>query len=177
MEKKVKNRKLLLRLLVTLVVFTFLCAPAVQAGKVQLDEGTEVKIKFDPGMNISSGNLQKGIPLLIYLAKPVEVGGKIILEEGAMGKAEVLEVMSASKPGKPGYLKVGFIDIKPNGDYKTLDGANVKLKGEVEVNGKGKKILSWIFIFGLFIRGGEATLPSDAIYTIHTAETIRLSND
>lgn len=171
------NRNLLLRLLVTILVFIFLCVPAVQAGKVQIPVDTEIKVKFDPVMNISSGNLQQGIPLLIYLAKPVEVGGKIILEEGAMGKAEVLEIKPASKPGKPGYLKVGFVDIKPNGDYKTLDGANIKLKGEVEANGKGKKLLSWIFIFGLFIKGGEATLPSDAIYTIHTAETIRLSND
>ncbi len=171
------NRKLRSRLLVTLVVFIFLCASLAQAGKVQIPEDTEVKVKFDLGMNISSGNLQQGIPLLIYLAKPVEIGGKIIIEEGAMGKAEVLEVKGASKPGKPGYLKVGFIEIKPKGDYKTLDGSNIKLKGEVEADGKGKKLLSWILIFGLFIKGGEATLPSDAVYTIHTAETIRLSND
>ena len=94
-----------------------------------------------------------------------------------MGKAEVLEVKSASKPGKPGYLKVGFVDIKPKGEYNTLDSASVKLKGEVEAKGKGKKLLSWLLIFGLFIKGGEATLPSDAIYTIYTAETIRFSND
>jgi len=173
----VDYKKSLLGILTTTFIFVFLCVPVSKAGKVQIPEGTEVKVKFDPSMNISSRNLQPGIPLLIYLAQSIEVGGKVIVEEGAMGKAQVLEVKRASKPGKPGYLKVGFVSVEPKGEYNTTDGSDIKLKGEVEVNGKGKKLLSWIFIFGLFIKGGEAKLPSDATYTVFTAETVRLSND
>ena len=76
------NKKLPYRLLAALFIFIFLCTPIIHAGKVQIPEDTELKVKFDPGMNISSGNLQQGIPLLIYLAEPVEIGGKIIIEEG-----------------------------------------------------------------------------------------------
>jgi hypothetical protein len=173
----VDYRKSTLRIFLTTIIALFFFAPIIQAGKIQIPEETPVKVRFDPSMKISSKTLQPGIPLLIYLAEPVEIGGKVIIEKGAMGKAEVLEVKHASKPGKPGYLKVGFISIKPKGEYNTLDGSSIKLAGEVEANGKGKKLLSWLFIFGLFIKGSEATLPSDAIYTVHTAETIRVSND
>jgi hypothetical protein len=173
----VDYRKLSLRIFLTTFSALLLFAPVIHAGKVQIPEGTEVKVKFDPSMKINSKTLQPGIPLLIYLAEPVEIGGRVIIEKGAMGKAEVLDVKKASKPGKPGYLKVGFVDIRPKGEYNTLDSANIKLKGEVEAEGGGKKLLSLLFIFGLFIKGGEAVLPSDAIYTVRTAETIRLSND
>jgi len=171
------DKKMIMRIFLTAVFALLFIVPNIQAGKVQIPEDTEVKVKFDPGMKISSKLLQPGIPLLIYLAEPVEIGGKVIIEEGAMGKAEVLEVKGASKPGKPGYLKVAFVDIKPKGEYNTLDSAAIKLKGEVESEGGGKKLLSWLFIFGLFIKGGEATLPSDAIYTVQIGETVRLSND
>jgi hypothetical protein len=175
MDSLIKKKRF--QSLIIIFIFAFLWASNAQAGKVQIVEGTEVKVKFDASMKISSGSLQKGIPLLIYLAESIVIGGKIIVEEGAMGTAEVLEVKEASKAGKPGYIKVSFVELTPKGDYVALDGSNIKLKGEIDAEGKGKKLLSWVFIFGLFIKGGQGVLPSDAIYTVYTAETIRLSND
>jgi len=175
MDSLIKKKRF--QSIIILFIFVFLWATNAQAGKVQIVEGTDIKVKFARDMEITSGKLQVGIPLLIHLAEPIVIGGKIIVEEGAEGTAEVLEVRTASKPGKPGYIKVGFVGLKAKGDYVTLDGSNIKLGGEIDAEGKGKKLLSWLFIFGLFIKGGEAVLPSDAIYTVHTAETIRLSND
>jgi hypothetical protein len=143
------------------------------AAKVQLVEGETVKVKFASGMEISSGRVQTGIPLLIYLAEPVIIGGKTIIEKGA----EVLEVKKASKPGKPGYIKIGFVELRPKGEYNTIGESKIKLAGEAEAEGKGKKLLSYLFIFGLFIKGGQAALPTNKIYSAKIAETIIMSSD
>jgi len=172
-----KNIKIWCKSVILMTLVALLIVPNAFGGKVQLPEGTEVKVRFDPEMKVSSGKLMKGIPLLIYLAEPIMIGGKTIVEEGSQGKAEVLEVREASKPGKPGYIKVGFVEIEPKGEYSTLDESNIKLSGEAEAEGKGKKLLSYLLIFGLFIKGGQAELPVDQVYTAKIKETIIMQSE
>jgi hypothetical protein len=152
-------------------------SPVAHAGKVQLPEETQIKVKFDSTMVISSGKLDKGIPLLIYLAEPIIIGGRVIVPAGAQGKAEVVDVVKAAKPGKPGYIKVRFIELEPKGEFKTLDDAKIKLSGAVENKGKGKKLLSYLFIFGLFIKGKDAVIPSNMTYPAQVEETIILQSE
>lgn len=172
-----KNIKICWKTITFLSLIALLIIPGAYGGKVQLPEGTEVKVRFDPDMKVSSGKLMKGIPLLIYLTEEITVGGKTIVEEGAQGKAEVLEVKEASKPGKPGYIKVGFTEIEPKGEYSTLDGSNIKLAGEVEAKGKGKKLLSFLLGFGLLIKGGQGELKVDQVYTAKIKETIIMQSE
>lgn len=172
---KVEKRQGLLVIFISLFVLAMV--PHAYAGKVLLPEETEVKVRFDPNMKVNSGELQKGIPLLIYLAESIKIGGKTIVEEGAQGKAEVLEVRKASKPGKPGYIKVGFVELEPKGEFAALDESKIQLSGEAEAGGKGKKLLSYLFIFGLFIKGGQAELPSDTVYTAQIKETIVMQSE
>jgi hypothetical protein len=163
-------------LLPVMLVF-FMAAGDIYAGKVVLPEGTEIKINFDPNMKISSGKLQKGIPLLVYLAEDVTIGGEVIIEAGAEGKAEVLEITPASKPGKPGHIKVGFIELSPKGKFIRADASTIPIMGEIEAEGKGKKLLSYIFIFGLFIKGGQGTIPTDAVYPAKIKETVIMQSE
>jgi len=152
--------------------------PNLYAGKIRVPEGTEIKVRFDKEMVIKSGKVNQGIPLLISLDDPVIIGGRVVIEEGTQGKAEVVEVKPSSKPGKPGYLKIAFTELEPTGDFKRADGgASIKLAGEIEAKGKGKKLLSYIFIFGLFIKGSQAEIDVNQVYDAVIAETVDMSNE
>jgi hypothetical protein len=159
-----------------LTLFIFLLSAAVQAGTIQLPKGMDVKVKFAPGMKISSGELGKDVPLLIYLAEPIKIGNTTIVEEGAQGTAKVVDVKKAGKGGKPGYIKVAFVDLETKGEYRSPDNSRIKLEGEIENAGKGRKTLSYLFIFGLFIKGKQGIINPDVVYTAKVAESIILES-
>jgi len=146
------------------------------AATIQLPKGTEVKLRFTPGMKISSGELTKGVPLIVFLAEPIQIGGKTIVEEGAQGTATVLDVKKNGRGGSPGYIKIGFTELEPKGDYKTVDNAKIKLAGEFDNTGSGKKLLSYLFIFGLFIKGSQGEIDTNRVYTAIVAESIILES-
>jgi hypothetical protein len=145
---------------------------AASAAKVVLAEETEVKVSFDPEIRVNSGMLQVGLSVPIILAEDITIGGKTIVEKGAPGTAEVLEIERASRPGDPGYIKIGFRKLSPRGEYSTATGEMIKLSGEVENRGKSRKVLSWLFILGLFLSGKEGELDSSQVYTAEVAETV-----
>lgn len=169
-----KNALRLLGLIALLIIINVNLA---SAGKVRLAEGTEIKVRFDPNMVINSGKLQKDIPLLIYLAEDIEIGGTTIIEAGATGKAIVAEVEKASKPGKPGYIKVAFISLEAKGEFQVADDNSIKLTGEVEAKGKGQKLISFVLGFGLLIRGTNGKIPADGVYPAVIAETVTMQSD
>lgn len=164
------------RIFVVVCLIVVLAAPLAYAGKVQLPEGKEIKVRFDPKMKISSGNLEKGVPLQIYLMEPIEIAGVVIVPKDAPGTAVVADVKKAGKPGKPGMIKIEFTELEPTGDFKSTDGEKIKLSGTIEKKGGGKKLLSYLFIFGLFIKGGEGTIDPNGIYTATVKEGIILEN-
>jgi hypothetical protein len=148
----------------------------VNAGKVEIPDGQEVKIKFDSQMPISSGTATPGVPLLIHLAEPIEIGDVVIVEKDAIGTATVAEVEKAGKGGKPGRIKVEFTDLEPKGEYSSPDKEKIKLSGSIESKGKGKKLLSYLFIAGLFIKGNQGVINADSIYTATVIEPILLES-
>ena len=168
-----------LKIMITAVtVALFLLTTAVPVGAItmQLTRDTQVKVKFAPGTKISSGTLAKDAVLDITLVEPVNAGGNVLIEAGAKGTAKVVDVQKASKPGKPGSIKVQFVDLETKGAFATVDGAKIKLAGPADGKGKGKKVLSYIFIFGLLISGGQGQISADSVYTATVAETIVLNS-
>ncbi len=161
---------------VALMVVCLLPA-AVLAGKVVLPEDTAIKVKFGSSIRVNSGMLQKGLEVPIYLAEDITIGGKTIVEEGAEGSAEVLEMERASRPGDPGYIKLGFKELNTRGEYHTADGSMIKLAGVAENKGKSRKVLSWVFILGLFISGGEGEIDTSQVYPARVEETVILQTD
>jgi hypothetical protein len=160
-----------------MLVIILFCASFVTAATIQLPRGTEVKAKFSPGMQIKSGQVEKDIPLLFTLAEPITIGSKTLVEAGAQGTAKVTEVEKAGMIGKPGYIKIEFIDLEVKGAYKLLQGDKIKLEGEIENKGKGKKILSIILGFGLIIKGGQGEIDTGQTYTAKVAETVILEGE
>ena len=169
-------KKLCRILCLTGLIFTLLSVAVVTAGKIQLSDGQEVKIKFDSAAKVSSGTVTKGVPLLIHLVEPLDIDGVIIVENDAPGTATVVDVEKASKPGKPGKIKIEITDLELKGDYISPDGNKIKLVGTIESKGKGKKFLSYLFIAGLFIKGTEAMINTDSTYTATIAEPIILES-
>lgn len=161
--------------LVTLLTLTIMSS-SLFAATIQLPQGQEVKVRFAAGMNISSAYLTKDNPLVIYLAESIEVGGKVIVEAGAMGIAKVIEAQPAGKVGKAGFIKIAFVEMETKGDYQAIDGSKIKLSGEIENKGKGKKTLSLLFILGLLISGTNGEISSADIYTAQVAEPIILQS-
>jgi hypothetical protein len=170
-----KNRALTTAMFIILTFVVF-AATTVPAGTIEVPKGREVKLKFPSDIKITSGNVSEGIPIVCYLAEPIDIGGVIVVEEGAQGTATVKEVVKPSKPGKPGSIKIEFTGLDAKGEYKFLSESKIKLTGTAEAVGKGKKTLSYLLIFGLFIKGGNAVIPTNVIYPAQVAESIYMEN-
>ncbi|MCP4706394.1 MAG: hypothetical protein GY865_17485, partial [candidate division Zixibacteria bacterium] len=136
-----------------------------------------IKVRFDPNMVIDSKTASEGIPLLINLAEPIEIGGVTIVEKGAAGTATVVEVKKATTGGKGGSIKIEFVDLEPKGDFSLPDGEKIKIAGTAESKGKNKTLLSWLLIGGLFIKGKDGVISADQYYDATITENIILESE
>ncbi len=168
-------RTLLAAVTLVAIAFAFL-TPTACATVVRLTQGMEIKVKF-AGEDLSSGKLAKDDTVQIALAEPVVVDDSTIVPAGAVGRAVVTAAEKNGRGGKPGFIKAQFVSLIPAGAFKSKDGSAIKLAGEYEHKGKGKKTLSYIFIFGLFIKGGNGQLDTNTIHTATIAETIKLESE
>lgn len=155
-----------------------LAVPVVQAATFQLPAGTEVKLKFNADAKINSGDMEPGTKLAVTLAEPIKIGDVLLIAAGASGTAVVTETEKAKAPGKPGKIVVEFTELGTRGGYRTVDGAPLKLSGKVEKVGKGKKILAYVTIVGIFlIKGGQGEIDTNEVYPATIAETIVLQSE
>jgi len=110
------------------------------------------------------------------LAEPIVVGGEVIVEKGAQGTAVIGEVEKAKRAGKPGRITVEFVDLAAKGPYEIVGEDRIKLSGTEEAKGKSRKTLSYLFIFGLFIKGTQGEIPTNQVYTARIAEDVFLES-
>ncbi|MCX5752996.1 MAG: hypothetical protein NTW97_05040 [Candidatus Krumholzibacteria bacterium] len=147
------------------------------AGKVSLPKDvTKIDVKFDPAARIDSGRLKAGDSVSIYLAEDYKIGGITVIEAGAKGTAIVKKAVKASRPGNPGMIEISFVDLKPKGSYRSKDGGAIKLSGVAADKGGGRKIISWLFILGLLIKGGQGEIDTALVYPATVSETIILES-
>ncbi len=174
MRHAVKIRCLTTVLIVALAVIG-VCGTAF-AGKLQLPQGTEIKVRFAADAKINSGASVPGDVVAIELAEPITLAGQVIVDKGATGTAVVDEVKPSGRGGKPGYITVKFAELIPSGAFKVVGDGKIMLSGVAEGEGKGKKTLSYLFIFGLFIKGGQGEIVAGQTYTATIAENVLLEN-
>jgi len=155
-------RKINLAALVTLA-FTLVATTA--KGDVILAAGTKVQIVFE--QDISSKYVAPGDIVPIRLDGEVNYGGIIAVKDGTKGLARVKSVKSAGRGGKPGSVEVELLELEPDGSYKAEGDKKIALKaitddgtGTIRAKGKGRKTLSYLLIFGLFIKGTEGVIPT-----------------
>lgn len=166
---------------VTIVILTWvmclcLIAGDALAGKVALDKGTKIEVRFDLGAKISSRTSAVGDTVNISLADPIIIGGQVIVEEGAPGKAVVTEVENNGRVGKPGLITVDFVSLESKGSFKLPEGEVIPLLGAVTDKGKGKKLLSLILGFGLLIKGGQGEIDTGQAYPATIDQAVILEN-
>lgn len=150
------------------------CTGAATAAGIQLPKGSKAIVQFDPNSTVSSAKFAEGDKVPVYLVEPIVMGGVTLVEEGAMGTAVVTSAKSAGKGGSPGKLQLAFESINPKGPYVPLELNTVPVEGTTpEYKGKGKKLLSYLLIFGLFISGGQAEVPADATFEVQVTENVR----
>ena len=145
-------------------------------GAIELPAGTEVTVVFE--QEVSSKYVKPGDLIPIRLKGAIEVGGITVVKDGARGTARVKSVVKAGKPGKPGSVEVDLVELLPDGSYTPeKKGQTIKLEsvhGPITAKGKGRKTLSWLFIFGLFIKGTEGVIPADLPFAARVVEDILL---
>ena len=169
------HRSAIMRIISLTILFSFLLLSFAQATTLQLAKGTEVKVKFAPGMKVSSGTLSQGVPIVCTLAEPVTIGDKVVVEAGAQATAVVTEVKKSGRPGKAGYIKISFTELETKGEYRTVDGSKIKLTGFVDNMGKKKGFFPYL-IFVLFVKGGQGEINADAVYSVKVAESVILES-
>ncbi len=142
-------------------IFVSLIATTSVFAAVQLPAGAKVKVEFV--QDVSSKYVKPGDLVPIKLVDNIDVGGITLVKTGAAGSARVVSVKKAGKPGKPGSVELQLVELSPEGSYKSLDGSRIQLEaadGPIIANGKSKKTMSWLLIFGLFIKGTEGVIPA-----------------
>ena len=166
------DRMKMARVILPLLLLVLMAGPVWS--QVRLQEGTAVTVAFK--QDVSSKHVAPGDEIAIELTNDIEVGGVVLVKAGVEGKATVKSVKAAGKGGSGGKLTVELTELTSNGtSLKTIDNQNIKIEaidGPVEVKGGGKKILSYLFIFGLFIKGSEAVIPADTQYQAQVAENV-----
>ncbi|RKX25374.1 MAG: hypothetical protein DRP47_09930 [Candidatus Zixiibacteriota bacterium] len=166
-----------LAFLVTLVGLILISTSVVNSATIQIPKDTPVKVKFKQGLRITSGEFNKGSVIPITLAQPIDKNGIILVETGAEGTAQVVEIEKAGGNGKPGYIKIEFVDIKPKGAFSLREGEAIKLEGElVEAKGKGKGFFPWLFL-KFILKGGEAEIATDKVYEVKVAESAMMQSE
>jgi len=163
-------------LYLTLCIFACTVWTGIARADIELPAGTQAKIEFV--QDISSKFVKPGDIAPIRLLEPIQVGGVVLVKEGAMGTARVVSAKAAGKGGSGGTLEVELIELEPDGYYKAADDKKIKIstldEKNIIVKGKNKKTISYIVFFGLFIKGKDGVIPAGQPIDIKTIEDIMI---
>lgn len=158
-------------------LIAFAVSGVVNAATIQILEGTPVKLKFKKDLKITSGAFKKNDIIPVTLDQPIDMNGIILVGAGAEGQARVVEVEKAKRGGKPGSIKIEFVEIKPNGKFNLSEGDAINLKGgQIEATGKKKGFWPYCF-FKFILKGGEAEIETDKVYEVEVAETVLMQSN
>jgi hypothetical protein len=158
--------------LIALLLLAISSLPVSGFAQVKLTKGTEVTVALE--QDVSSKYAKPGDEVPIKLLEDIDIGGLVLVSAGAPGTARVKSVEPAGKPGSGGSITVELIQLDP-ASYESMDGKAIKLEakdGPITAEGKNKKLLSWLFIFGLFIKGSDAVIPADQPITAVVTEDV-----
>ncbi len=148
-------------------------AATISAADFLVASGTELMVAFE--QDVSSKYVKPGDLVPIKLAEPLEIGGQTVLKAGVKGSARVKSVKPAGRAGKSGMVEVELLELTAGSGFQSVDDKNIGLSGKdgtIIAEGKGKKTLSWIFILGLFIKGGQGVVAADQPLAAQVTEDV-----
>lgn len=107
--------------------------------------GDSLAVRFPEPFCASS--LEPGQAVRAEVAEDKLISSIVVIEAGAPVKVTVEDVESSGRKGKPGRLKLTFQSVT------AVDGAEIPLTGELELEGGGRNIL--LKVFTLFLIKGH----------------------
>lgn len=145
----------------TLVTLTLLGTPAL-ASPVRIPDGTPVYVELAEDVTSRKLETARGDIVRARVFRDVEVGGHVVIEEGAEAFLRVGYVKKARFLGRKGHLVLEAVSVE------AADGTTVALDGNQYRAGKGRKAaagtlavsVAWPF---LFLRGKNARAAAGTV--------------
>jgi hypothetical protein len=164
MTKEIAIMNAHIRLLAISLILALVLPGVSYGGKVQVDSGQTVKLHVAPGHAVTSDLAMVGDTVPLVLAEQVKIGLTIVFDANTTGKAVVTSVGMRGKAGKAGSITLRVIELGAASPYRPNPPGSIKLEGSAARQGQGRKFLSLLAGFGLFVRGGPGEFgPSDTI--------------
>ncbi len=115
--------------------------PSAAAGKVTLQEGTEVKLKFSD--DLTSKTASEGDPVNLTLDEDIKIGDVVVAKAGCKAVGTISNAKKAGMMGKAGELNMRLEHLKVGDDRVRLCGSKGK-----EGQGKEGTAVALTVLFG-----------------------------
>lgn len=143
--------------------------PAQQPAGVLLPKGTMVRLMITKEVN--SRDNRPGDRFALRVDEDVQVGGVTIIPVGTKGWGELVDTASTGGAGKSGKLSARLL-------YVEAKGQRIDLEGQRQSTGSGGtgNVVAGVLafgVFGLFMKGGNASLKAGEILNGYTVADAR----
>jgi hypothetical protein len=159
-------------LLVSFAWHFVLFPPVATAATVDIPVGTVVTVVFS--QEVDPATTAPGQTVMLSVADPVIINGATVIAAGAPVLGEVTVAEKSGAVGKPAKIGVILRHVT------AVDGKNVPLAGQKQVEGKNEQATSLIVtilccILGLLMKGGPATIPAGALVQATTVAPVAIA--
>jgi hypothetical protein len=135
-------------------------------GKVQIKEGTEVKLKLD--QDLSSKTAHQGDPVNLVLIEDWKIGGVLIAKAGTKALGAVSNSKKSGSFGRGGELNIKL-------EYLKLEDSRLKLRASQGKSGDGKVATTAVLTLalgpvGFLKKGKQAEIKNETPVTAFVDE-------
>ena len=170
----VKERFILRTAILLIIVLLVEIGSPVFASTIILPAGTVVRLEL--AETVSSENAVVGQRVNFKVISEVKKSGKIVINGGTNAIGEIISVDKNGALGKPGTLGIQLKSVN------AIDGTLVAISASKVVNGASKQTEALIVtlilcIFGIFIKGENATLQAGSVFEATTISDLNINVD
>ncbi len=160
-----KGKVILISAKLLLFLFIIELSSPVFASSINLPVGTILQLEL--GETISSENAVVGQKVSFKVLNEIRRSGFVLIRGGSIATGEVITVDKNGALGKPGTIGIQLKSVT------AVDGAVIPISASKVLTGESKQTEALIVtlllcIFGLFIKGENATLQAGSIFEATT---------
>jgi hypothetical protein len=163
------------RILPLMLALVSLCA-----AQIAVPEGTKVRIRLE--QTVSSGTAENGATLEFAATQAVEIGGAVVIAEGARATGTVTQAVERRRMGRSGKFDFSIDRVMAtDGKWISLRYAPNKARGEgrgisTAVVTAGIGLVFWPAApVGLLIKGKDVTVNKGTVFEVFSDENVTVS--
>jgi len=142
---------------------------SVSTIETKIPNGTPVTLRLVD--EISSKSAMSGTKVDFKVVGDVKISGHTVIQDGALGHAQVSAVDKAGFAGNEGSIMISDFNVN------AVDGTRIPLAANLSQRGKDKQVLSLalgvlVCLPFLFIKGKEGVIPAGTEKTVYTASDV-----